>query len=77
MLSQRQVSRLDAATRYRDAYQAIPFGVSYEANEPLIAAAGDADAEEEEDHRLIKRRYPASSSLHCSWDCFWVSYFSF
>jgi hypothetical protein len=39
-----------------DVYQAIPFEVSYEANEPLIAAAGDADAEEE-DHRLVKKAF--------------------
>jgi hypothetical protein len=65
-----------------DVSQAIPFEVSCEANEPLIAAAGDADDAveekdaEEEDHRLEKSCLPASSSLHCSLDCFWVSLFS-
>jgi hypothetical protein len=49
--------------RSADVYQAIPFDVSYEvsyeANEPLIIAAGDAGAEEEdgEDHRLEENAF--------------------
>jgi hypothetical protein len=37
-----------------ESFQAIPFDVSYEANEPLITAAGDA---EEEDHRLEENAF--------------------
>jgi hypothetical protein len=39
-----------------DVYQAIPLNLSYGANEPLITAAGDAGAEEE-DHRLEKKLF--------------------
>ena len=39
---------------HTEVYLAVPFEVSYEANEPLIAAG---DAEEDEDHRLEEKAF--------------------